>query len=47
MMKLIFKKLYVFSTVEKKAKVFLEDYSNASAGVLVTQPIGLVRYTGV
>lgn len=33
--------------VEKKAKVFLEDYSNASAGVLVTQPIGLVRYTGV
>ena len=33
--------------VEKKAKVFLEDYSNASAGVLVTQPVGIVRYTGV
>ena len=33
--------------VEKKAKVFLEDYSNATAGVLVTQPIGIVRYTGV
>ena len=31
---------------EKKAKVFLEDYSNATAGVLVTQPIGVVRYTG-
>ena len=33
--------------VEKKAKVFLEDYSNATAGVLVSQPIGIVRYTGV
>lgn len=33
--------------VEQKAKVFLEDYSNATAGVLVTQPIGIVRYTGV
>lgn len=33
--------------VEKKAKVFLEDYSNASAGVLVTQPIGVVRYSGI
>lgn len=32
--------------VEKKAKVFLEDYSNATAGILVTQPIGIVRYTG-
>lgn len=32
---------------EKKAKVFLEDYSNATAGVLVTQPIGVVRYTGL
>lgn len=31
---------------EKKAKVFLEDYSNGTAGVLVTQPIGVVRYTG-
>ena len=33
--------------VEKKAKVFLEDYSNASAGILVTQPIGVVRYSGI
>lgn len=33
--------------VEKKAKVFLEDYSNATAGVLVTQPIGIVRYSGI
>lgn len=33
--------------VEKKAKVFLEDYSNATAGILVTQPIGIVRYTGI
>ena len=32
---------------EKKAKVFLEDYSNATAGVLVTQPLGVVRYTGL
>lgn len=33
--------------VEKKAKVFLEDYSNATAGILVTQPIGIVRYSGI
>lgn len=33
--------------VEKKAKGFLEDYSNATAGVLVSQPIGIVRYTGI
>lgn len=33
--------------VEKKAKVFLEDYSNATAGILVSQPIGVVRYTGI
>lgn len=33
--------------VEKKAKGFLEDYSNATAGVLVRQPIGVVRYTGI
>lgn len=32
---------------EKKAKVFVEDYSNATAGILVSQPIGLVRYTGI
>jgi len=33
--------------VEKKAKGFLEDYSNATAGVIVRQPIGVVRYTGI
>lgn len=33
--------------VEKKAKAFVEDYSNATAGILVTQPVGIVRYTGV
>ena len=32
---------------EKRAKVFVEDYSNATAGILVSQPIGLVRYTGI
>ena len=32
---------------EKKSKVFLEDYSNATAGVLVKQPIGVVRYSGI
>lgn len=32
---------------EKRAKVFVEDYSNATAGVLVTQPIGVVRYSGI
>lgn len=33
--------------VEQKAKVFLEDYSNATAGVMFTQPVGVVRYTGI
>lgn len=32
---------------EKKAKGFLEVYSNATAGVLVSQPVGVVRYTGI
>ena len=32
---------------EKKSKVFIEDYSNATAGVLVKQPIGVVRYSGI
>lgn len=32
---------------EKKAKGFLEVYSNATAGVLVAQPVGVVRYTGI
>lgn len=33
--------------VEKKAKGYLEAYSNATAGVLVGMPIGVVRYSGI
>lgn len=33
--------------VEKKSKGFIESYSNATAGVLLAQPIGIVRYTGI
>lgn len=33
--------------VEKRAKVSVEDYASATAGVVVTQPIGFVRYSGV
>lgn len=33
--------------VEKKAKGFLEDYSNATAGIMVKQPVGIVRYSGI
>lgn len=33
--------------VEKKAKANLEDYSSASAGVLVRYPVGVVRYIGL
>jgi len=33
--------------VEKKAKGFLEAYSCATAGVLFSQPIGVVRGTGI
>lgn len=32
---------------EKKSKVFIEDYSNATAGVIVKRPIGVVRYSGI
>lgn len=32
---------------EKKSKVFIEDYSNATAGILVKRPIGVVRYSGI
>jgi len=32
--------------VEKKVKGFLEDYANATAGVLVKRPYLIVRYTG-
>lgn len=33
--------------VEKKSKGFIESYSNATAGVLIAQPIGIVRYSGI
>lgn len=32
--------------VEQKAKGFLESYSNATAGVMLRIPIGVVRYSG-
>lgn len=33
--------------VEKKAKGYLEAYSNASAGVFVKRPFAVVRYSGI
>lgn len=33
--------------IEKKAKGFIEDYSNATAGIFFKQPIGVVRVTGI
>lgn len=33
--------------VEQHAKGFSEAYSNATAGVLVGQPLGIVRYSGI
>lgn len=33
--------------IEKKAKGFIEDYTNATAGIFVKQPIGVVRLTGI
>lgn len=33
--------------IEKKSKGFIESYSNATSGVLLAQPIGIVRYTGI
>lgn len=33
--------------VEKKSKVFIESYSNATAGILVGQPIGVARFSGI
>ncbi len=33
--------------IEKKAKVTVEDYANALAGVIVQYPIGIVRYSGI
>lgn len=39
--------LFKLVGTEKRSKVFIEDYSNATAGVLVKQPIGVVRYSGI
>lgn len=33
--------------VENRAKGYLEDYSNATAGVMVKRPFAMVRYTGI
>lgn len=33
--------------IEKHAKVTIEDYASATAGVLVQQPLGVVRYSGI
>lgn len=33
--------------VEKRSKVYAEDYSNATAGVLCARPFAVVRFTGV
>lgn len=33
--------------VENRAKGYLEDYSNATAGILVKRPFAVVRYTGI
>lgn len=33
--------------VERLAKGYKEDYSNATAGIMVKQPIGIVRYVGI
>lgn len=33
--------------VEKKAKSYVEDYSAATAGILLKRPWGVVRYTGI
>ena len=33
--------------VEQNAKNYVEDYSNATAGVLLTRPYAVVRYTGI
>lgn len=33
--------------VEKRAKAYLEDYTNATAGVFLKRPYAVVRYTGI
>lgn len=33
--------------VEKRPKVYVEDYANATAGVMLKRPYAVVRYTGI
>ena len=33
--------------VDKRAKVYVEDYANATAGVMVKRPYAVVRYSGI
>ena len=33
--------------VEKQAKAYIEDYSNATAGVMLKRPYAVVRYSGI
>ncbi|EAU0845766.1 hypothetical protein DPI15_24045, partial [Salmonella enterica] len=33
--------------VEKRAKSYVEDYANATAGVLLKRPFAVVRMTGI
>lgn len=48
---MVFKQLVVskFMTVgvEKKAKRYIEDFANATAGVMCTRPYAVVRYSGI
>lgn len=48
---MVFKQLVVskFLTVgvEKKAKRYIEDFANATAGVMCTRPYAVVRYSGI
>lgn len=33
--------------VEQRAKAYVEDFTNATAGIMVKRPFGVVRYTGI
>jgi hypothetical protein len=38
---------FLVNGVEKQAKGYLEDYLNATAGVMLKRPFGVVRYSGI
>jgi hypothetical protein len=38
---------FVTLGVEKRAKSYIEDYSNGTAGTLCKRPWAVVRYTGI